>query len=471
MSKKEWNAKELERLYVLFGKLGSPHEAETEAPREAIHKMLVDHGCLWSDLPELLNEARAQAAPGPAAAPPPPTPPDSEPITALELFTVVKALLETYVAFANPYHYTAVALWVLHTHLFRQFRYTPRLLITSAIRGEGKGAVLDVLESLVPNPERSDSTTGPTVMRLAGDGPTILLDEVDNLNLFDDPVLRGVLNSGYRRGGSASRTINNTPTTFPTFAPIALAGIGTVPLTLMRRSIVIHMQRATPEEVRRLTRFDDADPNQQAEFSTVFHYLQDWAYTRQLADLAKSLADPPMPEELTATQADNWRSLIGCADMCGPETGRIARDAAIELCLGLDEDLEVLLLTDIRDIFDRHRRPGQFVLERQPVNGVGQLATKTILAHLIALPHGLWSDWCGPHGDQTPRALTQGIMAGLLRKFRIKPATLWPTPRNRDAKSAKGYRRSDFEGAWRRYCSPEAGTPSQRGKIRHIRAA
>jgi hypothetical protein len=65
----------------------------------------------------------------------------------------------------------------------------------------------------------------------------LLLDEVDNLGLLTDPVFRTALNSGYRRGGTIDRTIRNQPATFETFAPVVLAGIGTVPLPLARRSI------------------------------------------------------------------------------------------------------------------------------------------------------------------------------------------------------------------------------------------
>ena len=71
----------------------------------------------------------------------------------------------------------------------------------------------------------------------------MLLDEVDNLGLLTDPVFRTALNSGYRRGGTIDRTIRNQPATFETFAPVVLAGIGTVPLPLARRSIVIKLNR------------------------------------------------------------------------------------------------------------------------------------------------------------------------------------------------------------------------------------
>src|SRR5262249_40191485 len=158
--------------------------------------LLKKHGHVWRDLPELLDIARKRGAN--AAPPPSPPPPSSslpvDRISAIELFRVVRALFEGYVHVQMPHYHVAFALWVMHAHVFRQFRFTPRLLLTSVIEGEGKTSVLDVLEQLVPFPEKSDNTTGPAVMRQANETPTptFLLDEADNLNLFKDSLFRSV---------------------------------------------------------------------------------------------------------------------------------------------------------------------------------------------------------------------------------------------------------------------------------------
>ena len=127
MARKPWTAKKLERLRVLFDKIGSVHHGETEAPQKAILKMLLDHECLWSDLPELLGEARQEKTP-----PPPPPPPDNGGrITALELFRVSKAIYENHVSL-DEHEYAVCALWAMHTHVFRNFMHTPRLIFSGA---------------------------------------------------------------------------------------------------------------------------------------------------------------------------------------------------------------------------------------------------------------------------------------------------------------------------------------------------
>jgi hypothetical protein len=58
-------------------------------------------------------------------------------------------------------------------------------------------------------------------------------------------------------------------------------------------------------------------------------------------------------------------------------------------------------------------------------------------------------------------------MATLLKPFRIKSRTIWPSGHH-DGKSKKGYMRAQFESAWGRYCSQEV-TPSPGSNIKRLR--
>jgi hypothetical protein len=130
---------------------------------------------------------------------------------------------------------------------------------------------------------------------------------------------------------------------------------------------------------------------------------------------------------------------------------------AIALSAGEDDDPVVRLLFDIRDIFDR--------------KAADRLASKLIVADLNDLPDAPWSEWCGPLGDQTPRAFSTGQLARLLSVFPIRPRTMWPPRRGttgKSAKSAKGYFRKDFERAWAAYAETD-GTPAQPNNVRYLR--
>jgi hypothetical protein len=60
-------------------------------------------------------------------------------------------------------------------------------------------------------------------------------------------------------------------------------------------------------------------------------------------------------------------------------------------------------------------------------------------------------------------------LASLLHDFKIHSNTIWPKNRKPDSKGAKGYRRFQFEMAWRAY--RDDGTASQTSNVRSSRAA
>jgi hypothetical protein len=138
----------------------------------------------------------------------------------------------------------------------------------------------------------------------------------------------------------------------------------------------------------------------------------------------------------------------------------LAREAAVAFaCAQQDEDAQVLLLHDIRAIFD--------------ARGVDRLFSKTLVAALNDLDDSPWSEWRGIHGNQQPRRLSPGELATLLAPFGIRPRTIWPLHRTADTKSGKGYMRSQFEQAWHSYCDGDAaddGTASQSSTVRHLRS-
>ena len=147
--------------------------------------------------------------------------------------------------------------------------------------------------------------------------------------------------------------------------------------------------------------------------------------------------------------------MLAIADAAGPEWGKAARDAAVELSAGLDEDLGVRLLSDIRDIFDR-----------QPA--ADRLTSAILVEALIELPDGIWSEWRGPQDNQVPHKLTQGSLALMLAPFGIRSRSVWSGKRAPGVSSHKGYLRSQFEAAWASYCD-EAGTPAHASNINHLR--
>jgi Protein of unknown function (DUF3631) len=135
--------------------------------------------------------------------------------------------------------------------------------------------------------------------------PTLLIDEADSF-VKDNEELRGILNSGHTKAAANMiRNVDHKPRRFSTWAPKAIATIGTLADTLEDRAVVVRLQRKPPgATVERLGRRDNAD------FAALRSQAARWA-----ADNFNKLADPdPKMPDLNDC---NWRPLLAIADLVG----------------------------------------------------------------------------------------------------------------------------------------------------------
>jgi hypothetical protein len=100
-----------------------------------------------------------------------------------------------------------------------------------------------------------------------------------------------------------------------------------------------------------------------------------------------------------------------------------------------DESASVLLLADIREVFDE----GQ----------CDRIRSTELALKLATLGHRAWSEW--RNGECQ--------MASLLRTFNIRPTSV-----RFGGNTAKGYKREWFEDAWRRYLRECAGVTDEGGE-------
>jgi Protein of unknown function (DUF3631) len=380
--------KDRKRLRDLHARMCSDNSGERDAAWRKLDALLKRLGKSWNDLPELLHDETNASAPRTD----PRDADQSAPNVGANITPAdtVRYMLEEYVAL-DEHEYVAVALWIIHTHVFDKFMVTPRLLLTSPVRNCGKTTLLDVCNSLVARAEKMDSITAAAIYHLVHkERRTLLVDEADNLELSAKAVLRAVLNSGHRKGGSVVRFVGGQPRRFSTFVPVALASIGSLTLPLMSRSVRIHMVRH--DGMRPLRRFDETATD---DLDAVYRHIFLWAKS------ATFNLDPEMPAEVRGRQADNWRPLIAIADACCADWGALARDAAATFGRGYhDEDILVLLLRDILEVFD--------------ARGVDRLASRVLVEALNAMDDAPWSEWRGIHDERQPRRLSQGELAPAL---------------------------------------------------------
>ena len=231
-------------------------------------------------------------------------------------------------------------------------------------------------------------------------------------------ALRGILNSGHRRGGKTTICVTSGTAInyrdFNTFSPKAIAGIGELPDTVADRSIPIRLKRALPGEVERFRRRDFE------EASELKMNVASWAGAN-----VPSLREtrPSLPIELTARQQDGAEPLLAIADAAGGEWPEIARKALVQILTSTeasDDSPRVRLLADIRAVFGSMKRDR--ITSKKLVAALGQIES---------------SPWAG---------LSVYKLASLLKPFRIAPHTI-----RIGKKTDKGYEKQDFAEAWSRH--------------------
>jgi Protein of unknown function (DUF3631) len=317
----------------------------------------------------------------------------------------------------------ALALWIVLTYALEAFEVAPILALCSPLKRCGKTTTEEVTSALAKRPlaaaNISVAALYRTVERFA---PTLIVDEADTF-LLNNLALRGIINSGHTRATAfVIRTAGHEPRLFSTWGARMIALIGRLPATLEDRAIVLPMRRRTPgEPVERIRGADLV-----RRLAPLRRRVVRWVTDRLVA---LRTADPAVPERLDDRQADNWRPLLAIADEAGDTWADRARAAARTLAGAMveaDQADPVRLLADLRELFTTTR--------------ADKLATAVIVRHLRTLEDRPWAD-CAQGQPLTPRRLAQ-----LLDGFRIKAKQI----RQGDT-TRKGYVRSDFTDAFRRY--------------------
>jgi uncharacterized protein DUF3631 len=331
----------------------------------------------------------------------------------------------------------ALALWIVFTYALDAFDVAPILALCSPLKRCGKTTTEDLTAALAQRPLTAANITVAALYRTVEQfAPTLIVDEADTF-LLTNIALRGIINSGHTRATAfVIRTAGHEPRLFSTWGARMIALIGRLPATLEDRAIVLPMRRRAPGEtvdrIRRTELRRQLDPLRRRTVRWVADHRD-----------ALRIADPTMPEELDDRQADNWRPLLAIADAAGGAWANLARTAARTLSghiVEADHATPVQLLADLRELF-----------ATTPAN---KLATAAIMRYLTALEDRPWADYAQSE-PLTPRQL-----AKLLDGFNIKARQIREGPVTR-----KGYVRSDFTDAFRRYL------PSETPKHRSGRAA
>lgn len=346
-----------------------------------------------------------------------------------QIFDAVHAHLARFIVYPSENAHIAHTLWVAHCHLMDAWESTPRIAFLSPESSSGKTRALEITETLVPRPVEAVNVTPAYLFRKVGgpDGaPTILFDEIDTIfgpRAKDNEEIRGLLNAGHRRGAVAGRCIALgrivKTEEIPAYCAVALAGIGSLPDTIINRSVVVRMRRRAPtEKIEGYRRRVHANGGNELR-----DRLADWSAT-VLENV--TAAWPTMPQGIEDRDADVWEALLAVADAAGGDWPALARVAAVALVAESREgtpSLGILLLADLRGIF----------------GDKDAMTTEMILTTLNAKEEAPW-------GDLRGKPLDSRRLARFLAKYGVKSKDI------RIGKSVvKGYDRTDLWDQWKRY--------------------
>ncbi len=332
------------------------------------------------------------------------------------LLTRVETFLGRFVAYPSEHARVAHKLWIAHTHLMSAWESTPRIAFLSPEPGSGKSRALEVTELLVPRPIHAVNATPAYLFRKVSDEagpPTILFDEIDTVfgpKAKDNEDIRGMLNAGHRRGAMAGRCVVRGKVVeteeLPAYCPVALAGLGDLPDTILTRSVIVRMRRRAPHErvepFRRRLHAPEGDE--------IREHLEAWA--EEVAPLVRN-AWPDMPDGIEDRAADVWEPLLAVADVAdsGPDVADTswptrARVASVALVAELQDStpsLGIRLLADIRDVFNS--------------TGCVALATDELLTNLREIDEAPWDDLRG-------KPLDSRGLARRLKPYDVKPKVI-----------------------------------------------
>jgi len=316
----------------------------------------------------------------------------------------------------------AIALWIVHTHVFDLFHRTPRLAITSPLKRCGKTLLLRILHNLVARPLSTTNVSPAVLFRVVEKAhPSLLVDEADTFATTNEE-LRGLLNAGYERGGRSLRCVGeeHEPRTFDVFAPLAIAAIGSLPDTVVDRALSIRMERK--REIDRVASF--RDPECAAALDLKRRIIR-WCRDHR-TEIASTRVHP-----LTGAgdrTADVWEPLQVIAAVAGgswpkwcEESFRVLTSAAEE-----PQQLGELLLRDIRTVFDE--------------TGYSFMTTKDLIERLLTYEESPWPT-C-----RKGKPLDANRFARLL-----KPFGLASSRRQASGDRARGFHRNQLERVWQRY--------------------
>jgi hypothetical protein len=338
--------------------------------------------------------------------------------------------LSGYMYFPDPRVAMVLALWAVHTWVFKRFDATPYLCVTAATKQAGKTRLMELLRMITRNGRMFGDMTPAALFRMLGayDGEvTTFYDEAERLSGGAAGVMRSLMNTGYRVGQMITRAkAGGGVDEFPVFAPKCFALIGDVNDTLRDRSIVITLQRGKPE---REFFYSEAEGEARELVNAIAHlFVGGWPTAGH-------------PDFLNGRDREIWSALFGVAEACGLDREAMesltacaadltaAKTAPARKFTKLEGDEDEAVAASygeraVRDLWSVFKADEKWIL------------TNEVVARLRAIPSGPWRTFKGTGIDEFS-------LSSLVRPFGIRPRQIKVAA----GKNRRGYVRADVQAS------------------------
>jgi hypothetical protein len=230
-------------------------------------------------------------------------------------FNKIEKLLKNYLDLGNDSLYKVLALWIIGTYTYRQFKAFPYVNI-NGLMNSGKSKVLELCSLLSFNGELLMNSTPAYIIRSIHDNcASIFLDEAERLKdsqNTDNQTLILMLNSGYKLGpGIGKMNMNNkdknwSQSKYDPYSPKMIAGINNVAETLVSRSINITLIATDNVEIKN----KEIDPDLE-----IFREIRDGLYLSVMEHfkLIKEAYNEITEDSISARNWEVWKPIVTIA--------------------------------------------------------------------------------------------------------------------------------------------------------------
>ena len=297
-----------------------------------------------------------------------------------------------------------MVLWVFWSYGIELWGIAPLLAFLSPEKRCGKTSLLSLLACLLDRALLTSNTSASAIFRVVEAArPTLIIDEMDSY-METDEALRGILNSGHTKTAAKVIRVQGEQLEvkeFSTWCPKILAAIGTLPDTIIDRSVVIRMKRRTPDEsIEKLRWAGRAGAHLRGDLKRLAAQCKRWVMDHTEDLMA---ANPTLPDALNDRAADNWYPLLSIAIVLGNGWPDRATSAAHSLNGGnhIDSDsIKTQLLQDIRAIIN-------------DLEDSKSVWSQNLCDRLAVLEERPWGEW------SKGKPMTQTQLARQLRPFGV----------------------------------------------------